>query len=86
MYLCTVLCFLAQSCLTVCDSMDCSPPGSSAHEDSPSKNIGVGCLDSQKQKVSRVLTVSLQAKALGVKTLRSEGNLNTEDVFPTSWA
>ena len=60
--------------------------GSSVHEDSPSKHIGVGCLDPQKQKVSSVLTVSLQAKALGVKTFRSEGNLNTEDVFPTSWA
>ena len=23
--------------------MDCSPPGSSAHEDSPGKNTGVGC-------------------------------------------
>ena len=33
-----------QSCLTVCDPMDCSPPGSSVHEiDSPDKNIGVGC-------------------------------------------
>ena len=32
-----------QSCLTVCDPMDCSPPGSSAHGDSPGKNTGVGC-------------------------------------------
>ena len=23
--------------------MDCSPPGSSVHGDSPGKNIGVGC-------------------------------------------
>jgi len=23
--------------------MDCGPPGSSVHGDSPSKNIGVGC-------------------------------------------
>ena len=23
--------------------MDCSPPGSSVHEDSPGKNTGVGC-------------------------------------------
>ena len=33
----------AQSCLTPCDPMDCSPPGSSGHGDSPGKNIGVGC-------------------------------------------
>ena len=24
-------CLVAQSCLTLCDPMDCSPPGSSAH-------------------------------------------------------
>ena len=27
-----------QSCLTFCDPMDCSPPGSSVHGDSPGKN------------------------------------------------
>ena len=32
-----------QSCMTLCDPMDCSPSGSSAHGDSPGKNIGVGC-------------------------------------------
>ena len=33
----------AQLCPTFCDSTDCSPPGSSVHGDSPSKNTGVGC-------------------------------------------
>ena len=33
----------AQLCPTLCDSMDCSLPGSSVHGDSPSKNAGVGC-------------------------------------------
>ena len=33
----------AQSCLTLCDPMDHSPPGSSVHGDSPGKNTGVGC-------------------------------------------
>ena len=32
-----------QSCLTLCDPMDCSLPGSSVHGDSPGKNPGVGC-------------------------------------------
>ena len=32
-----------QSCLTLCDPMDCSPPGSSVHGDSPGHNPGVGC-------------------------------------------
>ena len=26
-----------------CDTMDCSPPGTSVHGDSPDKNTGVGC-------------------------------------------
>ena len=39
----TCVCLPAQSCLTLCDPMDCSPPGSSVHGNSPGKNIGVGC-------------------------------------------
>ena len=38
-----VLCLVAESCPTLCDLMDCSPPGSSDHGDSPGKNTGVGC-------------------------------------------
>ena len=34
---------LLQSCPTLCDPMDCSPPGASVHGDSPGKNTGVGC-------------------------------------------
>ena len=30
-------------CLTLCDPMDCSSPGSSIHGDSPGKSTGVGC-------------------------------------------
>ena len=40
---CAVLCLVAQSCLTLCDPMNCSPLGSSVHGDSPGKNTGVGC-------------------------------------------
>ena len=32
-----------QSRLTLCDPVDCSPPGSSVHGDSLGKNAGVGC-------------------------------------------
>ena len=39
----SLLCLIAQLCLTLCDPMDCSLPGSSVHEDSPGKNTGVGC-------------------------------------------
>ena len=38
---CAVLCLVVQLCLTLCDSMDCSP-GSSVHGDSPGKNTEVG--------------------------------------------
>ena len=37
-----ILCCV-QLCLTLCDPMDCGPPGSSIHGDSPGKNTGVGC-------------------------------------------
>ena len=39
----TGLCLVAQSCLTLCDPVDYSPPGSSVHGDSPGKDTGVGC-------------------------------------------
>ena len=38
-----VLCLVTQSCLTLCDPMVCSPPGSSVPGDSPDKNTRVGC-------------------------------------------
>ena len=37
-----MLCLAAQSCQTLCDRMDCSPPGSSVDGNSPG-NTGVGC-------------------------------------------
>ena len=38
-----MLCLVAQSCLTLCNHMDCSLPGSSVHGDSPGKNTRMGC-------------------------------------------
>ena len=40
---CAVMCLVAQSCLTLCDPMDCSPPGSFVHGYSPGKDTEVGC-------------------------------------------
>ena len=34
---------VTQPCPTLCNPVDCSPPGSSVHGDSPGKNTGVGC-------------------------------------------
>ena len=41
----TVLCLVAQLCLSLFDPMDSRPPGSSVHGDSPGKNTGVDCHD-----------------------------------------
>ena len=40
--LCMHACLVTHSCPTLCDPMDCSPPGSPVHGDSPGKNPGVG--------------------------------------------
>ena len=37
-----VLCLVAQSCPTLCNPMNCSPPGFSVHRNSPGKNTWVG--------------------------------------------
>ena len=37
------VCLDTQLCLTLCDPMECSPPGSFVHGDSLGKNTGVGC-------------------------------------------
>ena len=34
-----VLCLVAQLCLTLCERMDCSPPGSSVHGDSQERIV-----------------------------------------------
>ena len=38
-----MLCLVVQLCLTLCNPMDYSPPGSSVHGNSPGKYTGVGC-------------------------------------------
>ena len=37
------LCVCAQSCLTLCDPLDCSPPGSSVHGIFPARSTWAGC-------------------------------------------
>ena len=37
-----MLCLIAQPCLTLCDPMDCGPPGTSVLGGSPGQNTGVG--------------------------------------------
>ena len=42
-FMCMLCAQSLQSCLTLCDPMDRSPPGSSVHGDSPARNTEVGC-------------------------------------------
>ena len=55
---------VTQSCLTLCNPMDCSPPGSSVHGILQGKNTGVGChflLQCMKVKVKSLSRVRLFA-------------------------
>ena len=62
---------LAQSCLTLCNPMDCSLPGSSVHGIFPGKSTGVGAIDFSAwlispQKVGKwVLRGETQGRTLG---------------------
>ena len=40
---CMCSCSVTQLRPALCDPVDCSPPGSSVHVDSPGKNTGIGC-------------------------------------------
>ena len=40
---CCWWCSVAKSCPTLCDPVDCSPPGSSVRGTFPGKNTGMGC-------------------------------------------
>ena len=42
MFILELCCVLTQSCPTLCSPMDCSPPGTSVHGDSPGKNTWSG--------------------------------------------
>ena len=42
-YVYAVLCLVPQSCPTLCDPVECSPPGPSVCEDSPGKTAGGSC-------------------------------------------
>ena len=42
-HMCYAVLSVTQSHPTLCDPWDCSPPGSSVHEDSLGKNTGLGC-------------------------------------------
>ena len=74
----TYTCLVAQSCLTLCNPMDCSLPGSSVHEYSPGKNTGMGC-HALLQGIFPTPGIEPSSPALQVDSLPSEppGKPNT---------
>ena len=84
-----VLCLAAQSCPTLCDPMDCSPPGSSVHGASPGKNTGVGCHALLQRESSQPRSPALQADSLlteppGKPKNAGVGSLSLlQGIFPT---
>ena len=51
-------------CPTLCNPVDCSPPGSSIHGDSPGKNTGVDC-HSLLQALLVTITNAMEGLSLG---------------------
>ena len=84
---------VAQSCLTFCDPMNCSPPGSSVHGDSPGKNTGVGnCSLLQRIFATQVCeprSPALQADSLPAEPQEKPKNTGVgslsllQQIFPT---
>ena len=62
---------VAQLCLTLNDPMDCSPPGSSVHGNSPGKNTAVGC-HALLQGIFPTPEIGPRSPALQVGSLLSE--------------
>ena len=61
MYIAAAAAKSLQLCLTLCNTIDCSPPGSSVHGDSPGENTGVGChalLSSQPRDQAQVSCIA----------------------------
>ena len=54
--MCVCVCICAQSCLTLCNPRDCSPPGFSVHGIFQARmNTGVGCRDQMGTSVPPAL-------------------------------
>ena len=90
---CAVLCLVAQLYSTLWDPMNCSPPGSSIHADSPDKNTGVGChvllhrifpTQGSNQGLPHCRWIRYQLSHQGIPKNTGVGSLPLlQDIFPT---
>ena len=95
-YTVSMLCLVAQSCATLCHPMDCSPPGSSVHGDSPCKsglpfpslgdlfNPGIQSRSLTLQADSLLPEILGKPKNTGVGNLPCPGHLPNPGIKPGS--
>ena len=67
----SVLCLVTQSSLAFCDLVDCNPPGSPVHGNSPVRNTRVGCHTLLQGGLSST-GIKLRSPTLQVDSLLSE--------------
>ena len=72
---CVMMCLVIWSCQTLCDPIDCSQPGSSAHEDSPGMR-GLPCppLGYLLNPGIKVRSPRLQSDSLPIEPLGKDKN------------
>ena len=81
---CVCVCVkVTQSCLTFCNPMDCSPPGSSLHTCSLVKNTGVGYHTPPGDLPNPGIEPRLQALKWILYYLSHQGNLNKSGLYKT---
>ena len=78
---------VTKPCLTLCDPMDCNPPGSSVHGDSPARILEwVAVPSSRESSQPRPPTSqvdSLPSEPPGKPKNTGVGNLSLQGIFPT---
>ena len=66
-------CMHTHSCLTLCDPMDCSPPGTSIHGISQAKILEWVAISSSKRKECRKVKIQIERERLRMKEGSKEG-------------
>ena len=79
-----VLCLVTLSCPTLCNLMDCSPPGLSVHGDSPGKSTEVGSIPPPGHLPNP--GVESKSPALKVNSLSSEPPGKPKNTAVGSWS
>ena len=82
---------VTQSCLTLCDPMNCSTPGLPVHHQLPEftqthvHQVGDAILPSHPLRMSTLSTLRMSGQSIGVSVLASFLPKNTQDQSPLEW-